>query len=253
MQRVNILGVGISAINIQIAVKTIDKWIQTKRPNYVCVTGVHGVIESQRNDSLKHIHNKAGMVTPDGMPLVWLSRMRGFSSVDRVYGPDLMLAVCEQSTEKGYRHFLYGGADGVPELLEEKLTERFPGIQIVGTYSPPFRPLTPTEEDSITQIIAEANPDIIWVGLSTPKQEQWMASNVGKLMAPVLIGVGAAFDFHTGRKPQAPRWMQISGLEWLFRLITEPRRLWRRYLINNPLFIILILTQILGLKRYYLD
>lgn len=249
-ERANILGVRVSAINMKQALKILDDWITRRRQRYVCITGVHGVIESQQDKGLRQIHNAAGLVTPDGMPLVWLSRIQGFSHVERVYGPDLMLALCEQSILKGYKHFLYGGAEGVPEKLESNLRQRFPGLQIVGTYSPPFRVLTHEEDEEIVRMINETDPDIVWVGLSTPKQERWMAAHVGRLTAPVLIGVGAAFDFHAGLKRQAPRWMQRNGLEWLFRLITEPKRLWRRYLINNPLFIVLVLRQLLGLRRY---
>lgn len=252
-QRVNILGVGISAVTIPIALDVIDGWIAGRQSNYVCVTGVHGVMESQRVEELKEIHNAAGLVTPDGMPLVWLSHLSGFRHVERGYGPDLMLALCEHSVERGHRHFFYGGAEGVPQQLATNLNRRFPGLQVAGAYSPPFRPLTREEDQGVVQMINETDPDIVWVGLSTPKQERWMAAHVGRLTAPALLGVGAAFDFHTGRKAQAPHWMQRTGLEWLFRLLTEPRRLWRRYLINNPLFIILILTQALGLKRYSLD
>lgn len=248
--RANILGVGVSVINMATALEIIEGWIARRESHYVCVTGVHGVMESQRDESLRRIHNQAGLVTPDGMPLVWLSRLRGFHQVDRVYGPDLMLALCERSVDLGYRHFFYGGAEGVPEQLAAVLQGRFPGLRVVGTYSPPFRPLTPEEDREMVRMINGANPDIVWVGLSTPKQERWMAEHVGRLTAPVLIGVGAAFDFHTGRKPQAPRWMQRAGLEWLFRLLTEPRRLWRRYLINNPLFIALVVLEMLGLRRY---
>jgi len=210
-------------------------------------------MESQRDEELRRIHNRAGLVTPDGMPLVWLSRLQSFHHVERVYGPDLMLALCERSVAKGYRHFFYGGAEGVPEQLASVLQKRFPGLQVAGTFSPPFRPLTADEDDRIVQMINAAAPDIVWVGLSTPKQERWMAGHRERLTAPVLIGVGAAFDFLTGRKPQAPRWMQRAGLEWLFRLLTEPRRLWRRYLINNPLFVALVVLQALGVRRYGLE
>ena len=235
------------------ALDVIEGWIRRREPHYVCVTGVHGVMESQRDEVLRRIHNQAGLVTPDGMPLVWLSRIRGFRHVDRVYGPDLMLALCERSVVRGYRHFFYGGAEGVPEQLADSLRRRFPGLQVAGTYSPPFRPLTPEEDAEIVQMINEADADIVWVGLSTPKQECWMAAHVGGLMAPVLIGVGAAFDFHTGRKPQAPRWMQRAGLEWLFRLLTEPRRLWKRYLINNPVFVMLAIAQLMGILQFPAD
>ncbi len=248
--RVNILGVGVSAINIPMALEIIGGWIARREPHYVCVTGVHGVMESQRDESLRHIHNRAGLVTPDGMPLVWLCRLWGVHYVGRVYGPDLMLALCERSVAAGWRHFFYGGAEGVPERLALVLQSRFPGLQVVGHYSPPFRPLTAEEDEQVVRMINDAAPDIVWVGLSTPKQERWMAEHVGRLTAPVLIGVGAAFDFLSGRKRQAPRWMQHAGLEWLFRLLSEPRRLWRRYLINNPIFIALVLLQITGVRRY---
>ena len=248
--RANILGVGVSALNMAMALEIIEGWIERREPHYVCVTGVHGVMESQRDEELRRIHNRAGLVTPDGMPLVWLSRLQSFHHVERVYGPDLMLALCERSVAKGYRHFFYGGAEGVPEQLASVLQKRFPGLQVAGTFSPPFRPLTADEDDRIVQMINAAAPDIVWVGLSTPKQERWMAGHRERLTAPVLIGVGAAFDFLTGRKPQAPRWMQRAGLEWLFRLLTEPRRLWRRYLYHNPRFVLLVLLQLLGLRHY---
>lgn len=248
-QRVDILGVSISAINLEMALEAIEGWIERREPHYVCVTNVHAVMESQRDESLRRIHNQAGLVTPDGMPLVWLSRLKGYCHVDRVYGPDLMLALCERSVARGYRHFFYGGAEGVPERLAEVLRKRFPGLQVAGTYSPPFRPLTPEEDDRIVRMLNEANPDIIWVGLGMPKQERWMAERRARLTAPVLIGVGAAFDFLTGRKPQAPRWMQRAGLEWFFRLLTEPRRLWWRYLYHNPRFVALVMLQLMRERK----
>jgi N-acetylglucosaminyldiphosphoundecaprenol N-acetyl-beta-D-mannosaminyltransferase len=252
LERVNILGVGVSAINMNLALETIQGWIASGEQHYVTVTGVHGVMESQRDSHIRDIHNRAGMVTPDGMPLVWLSRLKGQPHVTRVYGPDLMLAVCEASVAAGWRHFLYGGAEGVPDLLAAKLQERFSGLVIAGTYSPPFRAIPPEEDEEIVKMINDARPDIIWVGLSTPKQERWMAAHLGRVNAPVMIGVGAAFDFHTGLKRQAPRWVQRIGMEWFFRLATEPRRLARRYLINNPTFVLLVLAQALGLRRYTL-
>jgi len=250
--RVNILGVGVSAINMEMALKIIENWISRRERHYVCVTGVHGVMESQRNENLRRIHNQAGLVTPDGIPLVWLCRLKGFRHVDRVYGPDLMLALCDRSVTMGYRHFFYGGENGVPELLAAVLKKRFPSLQVVGTFSPPFRPLTVEEDEQIVQMINEADPDIVWVGLGTPKQELWMAEHRERLKAPVLIGVGAAFDFLSGRKPQAPRWIQRSGLEWLFRLVNEPKRLWKRNLVNNPTFLVLVILQILGIRKYNL-
>ena len=244
--RANILGVGVSAINMGMALRAIEDWISRRESQYICVTGVHGVMESQRDEGLRRIHNAAGLVTPDGMPLVWLSRLMGFRHVERVYGPDLMLAVCERSVRRGYCHFFYGGAPGVAEKLAVQLQSRFPGLKVVGTCSPTFRPLAPEEDRALVERINTVQPDIVWVGLSTPKQERWMAEHVGRLSAPVLAGVGAAFDFHAGLKKQAPRWVQKNGLEWLFRLLSEPRRLWRRYLINNPWFLWLVLLQALG-------
>jgi N-acetylglucosaminyldiphosphoundecaprenol N-acetyl-beta-D-mannosaminyltransferase len=218
------------------ALSVIDGWIGRRQQHYVCVTGVHGVMESRRDKRLRQIHNDAGLVTPDGMPLVWLSLLHGHGYVERVYGPDLM--------------FFYGGGEGVHERLADSLLQRYPGLRVAGGYCPPFRLLTGEEDKQVAQAINATEPDIVWVGLSTPKQERWMAEHVGQLTAPVLIGVGAAFDFHSGLKKQAPHWMQRWGLEWLFRLASEPGRLWRRYLVNNPLFVLLTLQQALGLKRY---
>jgi N-acetylglucosaminyldiphosphoundecaprenol N-acetyl-beta-D-mannosaminyltransferase len=234
---VDVLGVPVSAITMAEALDTIDGWIRTRTPHYVCVTGVHGVMESQRDEEIRRIHRRAGLVTPDGMPLVWLAHLRGHRQVERVYGPDLMLAYCARSIRTGTRHFFFGGAPGMADRVAAGLSRRFPGLSVAGTHAPPFRPPTREEDDRMIAMINQADPDIVWVGLSTPKQERWMAEHVGRLRAAVLVGVGAAFDFHAGAKPQAPRWMQQHGLEWSFRLATEPRRLWKRYLINNPSFV----------------
>jgi N-acetylglucosaminyldiphosphoundecaprenol N-acetyl-beta-D-mannosaminyltransferase len=250
---VNVLGVGVSALTMAQAVSVIEGWVASADRQYVCVTGVHGVMESQDHPELRDIHNQAGLVTPDGMPLVWVSRVKGYSQVERVYGPDLMLACCAASVRKGYRHFFYGGAPGVPERLAARLRERFPELVVAGTWSPPFRETTPAEDQATIDRINAAKPDIVWVGLSTPKQERWMAAHVGRLSVPVLIGVGAAFDFHAGVKRQAPRIMQRAGLEWLFRMASEPRRLSRRYLRNNPRFLWSIVLQLTGIVRYELD
>jgi len=243
--RADILGVGVSAIDIRRAVSIITGWIGEHTGHYVCVTGVHGIIESRSDHALREIHNKAGLVVPDGMPLVWMTRWLGYPQVQRVYGPDLMLAVTVTSAKHGYRHFYYGGAPGLAEKLRDALALAHPGLNVVGTLSPPFRDLTPEEDAAIVAEINAAQPDIVWVGLSTPKQERWMASHLHRVNAPVMIGVGAAFDFLAGTKRQAPAWMQRSGLEWLFRLATEPRRLWRRYLHIVPRFIMLALVQLL--------
>ena len=171
----------------------------------------------------------------------------------RVYGPDLMAQVCSESVSAGCRHFLYGATPSTLTKLSARLTEQYQGIRIVGSYSPPFRPLTPDERSVIAQEINACAPDIVWVGLSTPKQELWMADFRERLDAPVLIGVGAAFDFHAGTVRQAPRWMQPLCLEWLFRLLVEPRRLWKRYLVNNPKFLVALSLQALGLRHYDME
>lgn len=248
--RVNVLGVGVSAISTRDALAVIDDAIAAGERSYVCVTGVHGVMESCEDPDLRLIHNRARLVTPDGMPMVWIAWLRGLRHVERVYGPDLMIECCRESVSKGYRHFLYGGAPGVAERLDARLQERIPGLIVAGTFTPPFRDLSEGEEREMLDRIAAARPDIVWVGLSTPKQERWMARYVDRLGVPVLIGVGAAFDFHAGLKKQAPRWIQRSGFEWLFRLSAEPRRLWRRYLSNNPRFVWRYLLQLCGFTRY---
>lgn len=237
IQRVDVLGVGISAINMDMAIAEVTRWIECGERHYVCVTGVHGVMESQRDPELRRIHNDSGLTTPDGMPMVWAGHKAGARWMDRVYGPDLMLNVLARAAERGWRSYLYGGNEGVPELLSEKLTARIPGLAIAGAYSPPFRRLTPEEDAEAVQRINESGAELVWVGLSTPKQERWMSEHVGRLNAAALFGVGAAFDFHAGLVPQAPPWMQRRGLEWSYRLAKEPRRLWRRYLRNNPAFV----------------
>ncbi len=253
MERANILGVGVSAINMQQALDTMDSWIAHRQQHYVCVTNVHVVMECQRDERLRRIHNAAGMVTPDGMPMVWLLRWYGHQHAGRVYGPDVLLAACAHSLAHGYRHYFYGGAPGVADTLAQRLQQRFDGLQIAGTYSPPFRPLTSAEDAQVVQMINAAAPDMVWVGLGAPRQEHWIAAHVGRLNAPVLLGVGAAFDFHAGAKRQAPTWMQRNGLEWLFRLGTEPRRLWKRYIVNNPLFVLLVAQQLAGIRTYDLN
>jgi N-acetylglucosaminyldiphosphoundecaprenol N-acetyl-beta-D-mannosaminyltransferase len=236
---INILGVGVSAIKLDDAIAAVEGWIEKRKPHYVCITGVHGVMESRKDPRLRDIHNQADLVAPDGMPLVWISRWLGATQVERVYGPDLMRAITARSPARGYRHFYYGGAPGVASQLAAALTAANNGLNVVGTLCPPFRPLTPEEDDEVVAQINAAAPDIVWVGLSTPKQEYWMASHIGLIKAPVMIGVGAAFDFLAGTKKQAPTWMQQHGLEWLYRLCMEPRRLWRRYAYIVPGFLFL--------------
>lgn len=250
--RVNVLGVGISVLNLETAVATLAGAVREGRRGYVCVTGVHGVIESQSDEALRRIHNASLLTTPDGMPMVWLGRHAGHRSMERVYGPDLMERVFAWSQGSGATHFFYGGNTGVAEELKGRLEARFPGIRVVGTYTPPFRPLTAGEEAALVERVAALRPDFFWVGLSTPKQERFMAAYLPRLETKVMLGVGAAFDFHAGRVDQAPRWIQRSGFEWLYRLAKEPRRLWKRYLRNNPLFLWKIAGQLSGWRKYSL-
>jgi len=247
---VSVLGVPIAALDLERAADQVEAWIRAGARTYVTVTGVHGVMESQRDPAVKAIHRRAGMCVPDGMPMVWVGRLYGHRGMRRVYGPDLMLEISRRSVDKGYTHYYFGGKAGVPERLESRMTERFEGLRVVGTRSPPFRPLTAREEDDLREEIEALGPDVLWVGLSTPKQERWMATHVGKLNAKVMIGVGAAFDMHAGLLRQAPAWMQASGLEWFFRLCMEPGRLWKRYLNNNPRFMVRIMGQLLGLGHH---
>lgn len=248
LPRARIMGVNVSAITMADALGAVEGWIARKDRNYVCITGVHGVIESQSDPRLMAIHERAGMATPDGMPLVWMARKLGHGRTERVYGPDLMLRLTALSAEKGYRQYYFGGAPGLAERLRERLAARFPGLAVVGTFSPPFRPSSAEEDEEIVRMINAAKPDIVWVGLSTPKQEYWMAAHLDRIEAPVMIGVGAAFDFLAGTKRQAPAWMQKGGLEWLFRLLSEPRRLWRRYGKIVPQFMLGASLQLLRQK-----
>jgi N-acetylglucosaminyldiphosphoundecaprenol N-acetyl-beta-D-mannosaminyltransferase len=252
-ERVNILGVGLSAINMELALESITTALEQKHKGYVCVTGVHGVCEAQNDEHFRRILNHAFLCTPDGMPMVWVGRLKGRKQMRRVYGPDLMLAVLAMSEQRGYRHFFYGGANGTAQLLCERLRQRFPRLQIVGSYEPPFRPLNEQEKNTLAGMIATAKPDVMWVGLSTPKQENFMAEYLPKLDVTLMFGVGAAFDFHAGKVRQAPRWMQRAGLEWFFRLCCEPRRLWKRYLKNNPLFLARIFCQFTNFKKYSVE
>jgi N-acetylglucosaminyldiphosphoundecaprenol N-acetyl-beta-D-mannosaminyltransferase len=248
--RVNVLGVGVSALDMQTALDLIESWVSTRERTYVCVCTVHGIMECRRSSSLRETFNSAGLVTPDGMPLVWLARAAGHRRADRVYGPDLMLAELARQGAPPHRHFFYGGAPGVATELRRRLEDRFPGLAVAGVEEPPMATLDELCSTITAQRINAAAPDIVWVGLGTPKQDLWMARMRPLLDAPILIGVGAAFDFHAGRIPQAPRWMQRSGLEWSFRLAVEPRRLWRRYLVYNSWFLLELVLKACHMRRH---
>jgi N-acetylglucosaminyldiphosphoundecaprenol N-acetyl-beta-D-mannosaminyltransferase len=241
--RVDVLGVRISCLTLESSVAQVASWVAGGEHHYVCVTGVHGVMESQRDAELKRIHNASGMTTPDGMPMVWCAHLTGQRYVSRVYGPDLMLAVLSRASGEGWGSFFYGGGPGTAEQLAWRLKDRFPDLIVAGTFTPPFRDLTPEEDLDVVERINSSGAHLVWVGLGTPKQERWMASNVHRLQANALFGVGAAFDIHAGTLAQAPAWMRRSGLEWSYRLAREPRRLWRRYLRNNPAFVIRLMCR----------
>ncbi|MBX4925388.1 WecB/TagA/CpsF family glycosyltransferase [Rhizobium binae] len=249
----NVLGVRVSAVNLESATGLIQKAIEDGRKGYVCVRDAHGIVRCQNDPELRSIHNRAFLVTPDGMPLVWALKRAGHLESDRVYGPDLMFSVFEAGSSKGLRHFLYGATDETLKQLRARLLKKFPNAQIVGSYAPPFHRLTLQEETDIADRINGAGADVIWVGLSSPKQELWMARMRDRLDASMLIGVGAAFDFHAGLKRQAPRIIQRSGFEWVFRLLCEPRRLWRRYALVVPTFISLTAFQRLGLRKFPIE
>ena len=248
--RANVLGVGVHTIDLPTAASIIESAVREGTKGYVCVTGVHGVMEAQSDPEFRHILNHALLVTPDGMPTVWVGRMQGNSTMKRVFGPDLMLEVCRHSAGNGIRHFLYGGNPGVADELAERLRHMFPGIEVVGAFTPPFRPLVPSEKLALEAQLESARPDIIWVGLSTPKQEKFMAANFRRLSCKIMIGVGAAFDIHTGHVKDAPQWIKDAGLQWAHRLCQEPRRLWKRYLLNNSAFLAALCLQLMGLRRY---
>ena len=231
-----VLGVRVSAINMERALNLADRWITSGCPGYICASSVHGVMEAQSDSELMRVFNQAFLNIPDGMPMTWVGRLQGRHQMDRVFGPDFMAAMCALSVQRGYRNFLYGGKPGVAQELTNKLLQRFPGLQIVGTYTPPFGALTQEQETELSNQIAESKPQILWVGISTPKQEHFMAQYVDRFKVPLAVGVGAAFDFHSGRLRDSSEWIKRTGLQWLHRLMQDPRRLWRRYFYNIPTF-----------------
>lgn len=250
--RANLLGVGISAITMQTAVEQADNLLRLGGKGYICVTGVHGIMEAQHDAAFRNILNQSFLTTPDGMPTVWVGRLQGHT-IERVYGPDFMIALCQHSVSRGYRHFLYGGNEGVAEMLKRSLESTVPGLQVVGTYTPPFRPLLPAEFEELHHLVEETRPDVMWIGLSTPKQERFMAEYLERLNVPLMAGVGAAFDIHTGRIQDAPAWIKKIGMQWLHRLLQDRKRLWKRYLINNPKFLWMILLQFSGITKFQLS
>jgi N-acetylglucosaminyldiphosphoundecaprenol N-acetyl-beta-D-mannosaminyltransferase len=244
-----VLGVRVQVLQIEETIGIMEGWIAERaRSHYITLTGMHGVSECLEDPKLRDIHNAADLVVPDGKSLVLVGRLYGHDLKRRVYGPELMETFCTETGAR-YRHFFYGGAAGVAEQLAKVEQERH-GIQIAGTYSPPFRPLNATEEKELKALIEQTKPDVLWVGLSTPKQERWMYDHRLTLDVPVMAGVGAAFDLNTGRLVQAPHWMRENGLEWLFRLLAEPKRLWKRYLVQGPRFVWNVFLELTGVRRF---
>lgn len=245
---IEILGVPVSVVDQASAIATVGGWIEERRqrrakPRYVCACDVNNVMSAQTNKVHMQALRRSDMILPDGAPLVWVGRLRGESRMGHVPGPDLLPAICQHSLETGWSHYFYGGAEGVADKLAERMAASYPGLNVAGTHCPPFRQLTPDEMQHDLDRINASGADVVWIGLGCPKQEIWMHEHHAGLQGRVLIGVGAAFDFHSGRIERAPLWMRQRGLEWLHRLISEPRRLWRRYLVNAPKFVALSLAE----------
>jgi N-acetylglucosaminyldiphosphoundecaprenol N-acetyl-beta-D-mannosaminyltransferase len=245
--RVGVVGVPLAVIDYEQTLGWMDAMVRARRRGYICACNVHTVMASREDAELRAaLVSPLALNVPDGQPLAWAINALGNSLSDRVYGPELMArAFARSATDGGHRFYLYGGRDQDALVqLGVSLRRRFPGVNIVGGYAPPFRPLTPEERAAIIEEINESEADVVWVGIGVPKQEKWMASMRPDLAAPVLVGVGAAFDFHAGLVPQAPPWLQDVGLEWAYRLVQEPRRLWRRYLRYNPRFVAAFMRQL---------
>lgn len=236
-----ILKTNINVTNMTETLQYLTRNLEELRGKYICVSNVHTVVMSYEDETYRNIQNSAAMVLPDGKPLSVVSRLRGYKEAQKVSGPDLMPELFNLSEEKGYTHYFYGSTEETLDKLKETLLIRYPKLKIAGMYSPPFRPLTETEDEEIIRQINDASPDYIWVGLGAPKQEQWMYAHRDKLCG-IMLGVGAGFDFHAGTVKRAPVWMQKFGLEWLHRLTQDPKRLFKRYVVTNTKFLWLILT-----------
>jgi N-acetylglucosaminyldiphosphoundecaprenol N-acetyl-beta-D-mannosaminyltransferase len=245
----DIVGIDVAAINLSDACEAIAKAAGSRLPAYVTVTGAHGIIESVYNENVRHAHKEAFLVVPDGMPLVWLGRILGRKSIGRVRGVDLMEAMFSRKEYRNLRHYFYGCNPSVISTLVNAIETRFGPFNFAGSYSPPMQPPGFSESEDVISRIREAAPDIIWVGLSTPKQELWLQMHMKKIGRGVGIGAGAAFEFLSGKLPQAPRWIQYSGFEWLFRLAMEPKRLFRRYCFVVPRFAWLFLQRVLNTQH----
>ena len=251
IEKVTALGIGISAVNMEVAVDIIVGWMKNRIHRSATFAAVHSIVDAQNEPDAKLAMQQSDLCVPDGVPLVWLLKLSGKDKVSRVFGPDLMLKVSERMAEDGLSAFYYGGTQEAVTELAQQMEQRFPGIHTSGTYSPPFRELSDEEENAVVSRINDADADIVWIGLGSPRQERWVMRFRSRLDTPVIAAVGAAFDYNTGRLRRAPRWMQKCGLEWLYRLIQEPRRLWRRYFRNNPLFIFHLFCEKTGIRNFH--
>jgi len=247
---VRVLGIPVDPLDMEATIARVHEALERRSSGNIFMIGVHGIMEAQRNPALAQVYARATMMVPDGTPTVWIGRLQGFHQMQRVAGPDLMLEVFGRRQFAKCTHFLYGGKEGVAEELREKLTQRFPWVRIAGTYTPPYRDLTDDEEESLAARIHELKPHFIWVGISTPKQERFMMRFLPLVHSTLMFGVGAAFDFHTGRIKDSPQWVKRAGIQWLHRLIQDPRRLFWRYLRNNTAFVWHIALQLTGLRSY---
>jgi N-acetylglucosaminyldiphosphoundecaprenol N-acetyl-beta-D-mannosaminyltransferase len=245
-----LLGISVEALNMELTLHRVAAELKARRKGYVCMANVHGIMEAHRDVQLAAIYSDSSITVPDGTPTVWVGRLQGYKAMQRVAGPDLMLEVFRRKEFAGFTHFLYGGEEHVAEQLRERFTRRFPWARIVGTYTPPFRDLNAEEEESLVARVRELKPDIIWVGISTPRQERFMHRYLHRLDTTLMFGVGAAYDFHTGRIHDAPQWIKTIGMQWLHRMLQDPRRLWKRYAHTNPAFLWNIALQLSGLRRY---
>jgi len=252
MARANVLGIGVHALDMERTIAAMKSAIEEGRKGYICLASAHGIVESLRNPALQAAFAGAFLVAPDGMPTVWMGRLQGLRQMKRVFGPELMREALRWR-ELGWRHFLCGGAPGIAKQLRDALLERFPWASIVGTYTPPFREMDAEEVHELAERVRQTKPDIIWVGISTPKQELLMARLLPLLETRLMAGVGAAFLYHTGVIHDSPAWLKAAGLQWLHRLLQEPARLWRRYVTVVPRFLFYSVMQMAGLRGYELS
>lgn len=248
--RANVLGIGVHALDMEQTLAAMGSAIEAGRKGYICLADAHGIVEAFSNPAVRAALEGAFLVAPDGMPTVWMGRLQGLRHMRRVVGPELMLEAFQRRELARWRHFFCGGAPGVAEQLRHDLLARFPGASIVGTYTPPFSEMTDNEVNDLAERVRQTRPDIVWVGISTPKQEMLMARLLPLLDTRLMAGVGAAFLYHTGAIEDSPAWLKAAGLQWLHRLLQEPRRLWRRYLTVVPRFLFHAVLQIAGMSGY---